>query len=241
MRRPEKPPPLPLNMPVLEAVQPQRPDRRRLFIELVQLHPQLSEPRGLQRQCTGTGRPGPPGIRKQLSASNESVSEDQSPHASSSSPPPAELGWVLTHHWNWAFAQEAMQDGNWRKPHLPTVSAKALVVLHQGLGVHNVLLDVEAANLSGAVGLMLNHLVQQKALPSAHRETAQQVPQRHSRPQSSNHSILQSSNHPIIARRPRSPPPASSRGPRPCYRALRPLPHRPPPAAHPPSSFGFSA
>ena len=175
MRRPEKPPPLPLNMPVLEAVQPQRPDRRRLFIELVQLHPQLSEPRGLQRQCTGTGRPGPPGIRKQLSASNESVSEDQSPHASSSSPPPAELGWVLTHHWNWAFGQELMRDGGWSRPHLPTISARALVLLLEGLGEHNVLLSLPGNTLTEASKGLTQHLVANQVLDASLQDYVEQL------------------------------------------------------------------
>lgn len=52
--------------------------------------------------------------------------------------------WSETHHWNWAFEQEATNDsGGWSLPHLPTISAKALVALYKGLGEHNVLLDVQ--------------------------------------------------------------------------------------------------
>ena len=51
--------------------------------------------------------------------------------------------WQETHHWNWAFEQEATKDGaGWSLPHLPTISAKALMALYKGLGEHNVLLNV---------------------------------------------------------------------------------------------------
>jgi hypothetical protein len=57
--------------------------------------------------------------------------------------------WAETHHWNWAFAQEAKTNGSWRRPHLPTVSARSLMLLHEGLGSHNVLLDAKATSLLG--------------------------------------------------------------------------------------------
>jgi len=54
--------------------------------------------------------------------------------------------WQETHHWNWAFEQEATKDGaGWSLPHLPTISAKALMALYKGLGEHNVLLNVQGA------------------------------------------------------------------------------------------------
>lgn len=54
-------------------------------------------------------------------------------------------GWQQTHHWNWAFAQEAEGDGTWRRPHLPIVSAVSLMMLHEGLTKDNVLLDQQAS------------------------------------------------------------------------------------------------
>ena len=52
--------------------------------------------------------------------------------------------WAETHHWNWAFEQKRLsssEGGGWSRPHLPTISARALVELHERLGAHNVLLQ----------------------------------------------------------------------------------------------------
>ena len=55
--------------------------------------------------------------------------------------------WLETHHWNWAFEQEASGGGGWSAPHLPTVSARALVQLYEGLTGANVLLDAPGTTL----------------------------------------------------------------------------------------------
>lgn len=75
--------------------------------------------------------------------------------------------WSETHHWNWAFAQEADAAGGWSRPHLPTISASALIALYEGLGEHNVLLDVPALTLQDVAKPLAAALVRTGNLPAA--------------------------------------------------------------------------
>jgi len=46
--------------------------------------------------------------------------------------------WAETHHWKFAFASEVEGGGGWTKPHLPTISVRALLSLYEELTEANV-------------------------------------------------------------------------------------------------------
>jgi len=79
----------------------------------------------------------------------------------------AEAGvWRETDHWNWALAQEKATDGTWSRPHLPTISIASLMALYNGLGDHNVHLELPAVSLLEAVEVVGDKLVQSGELPA---------------------------------------------------------------------------
>jgi Na+/H+ antiporter NhaA/mannitol/fructose-specific phosphotransferase system IIA component (Ntr-type) len=84
--------------------------------------------------------------------------------------------WVETHHWNWAFEQEVDGGGGgWCAPHLPTISARALVDLFEGLSPSNVLLDLEGASFAELARPLARAFVQSRQLASYHEADARAV------------------------------------------------------------------
>jgi hypothetical protein len=82
---------------------------------------------------------------------------------------------VLTHHWNWAFGQEMTRNGAWTRPHLPTISARALVHLLEDLGAHNVLLDCQGSSLHEVASHIGEHLVSSDGLAPHLREQVVEI------------------------------------------------------------------
>ena len=75
--------------------------------------------------------------------------------------------WVRTHHWNWAFGQEIGRDGLWSRPHLPTISARAMVHLLEGLDDSNVFMDLPGATLAEVAANLSSGLVENRVLDPA--------------------------------------------------------------------------
>ena len=84
--------------------------------------------------------------------------------------------WDETHHWNWALGQELDATGGWTRPHLPTISARALIALYEGLGEHNILLDLPSiGTFADAARSMLSRLVDGGMLTGTQLESALSV------------------------------------------------------------------
>jgi len=84
--------------------------------------------------------------------------------------------WVETHHWNWAFEQETDgRGGGWSAPHLPTISARALVDLYEGLSPSNVLLEVEGTSFADLARPLAKAFVQSRQLASYREADARAV------------------------------------------------------------------
>lgn len=80
--------------------------------------------------------------------------------------------WSETHHWNWAFEQSARGGGGWSRHTLPKISAPALVALYEGLGEHNVLLDVPGTTFLEVAPALASALASSGALDPSFEPTA---------------------------------------------------------------------
>ena len=80
--------------------------------------------------------------------------------------------WSETHHWNWALQQEAStgSGGGWSQPRLPTISARALVRLHEGLDERNVILDVPGGTLAEVASAIVDAFIRTGLDPSLRQQ-----------------------------------------------------------------------